>query len=144
MDLPLELSSQSFVSRNQKHKKKKTHTKSNNPLGRKRLSNNKPSTSTRTSLLLRPIENRTLNIRHHVRRQIRQLDRRGIKRGDSAMNLIELINLRMLIIVREPVHAGRRKVADDDAPVGRELDRLGGVEAVVRATLERREVLPLS
>ena len=83
-------------------------------------------------------------MRHHVWRQIRQLDGRGIKRSNSAMNLIELINLRMLIIVREPVHAGRRTVADNDAPIGRELDRLSGMEAVVPATLEGCEILPLS
>ena len=58
------------------------------------------------------------------------------------MHLIQLLNIRMLIIMFEPIHARRRQVTDNDAPVRRELDRLRGMEAVVRAVLEGGEVLP--
>ena len=89
------------------------------------------------------IEERSLNIRHNVRGQRRQLDGGTIDHGNSTMNGIELVDLRVQVIVFEPGHAGRGEIGDDDASVRGEVDGLGRVEAVVGALLEGGEVLPL-
>ena len=108
-----------------------------------RLLNNNSPPRPRNRLLLRPIEKRSLNIRHDILRQIRQFDRRTIDGDDGAMGLIQRLNLRMLVIMLEPIHARWGKIGHDDASVGREGDGLDRIEAVGGAVFEGREVLSL-
>ena len=91
---------------------------------------------------MRPVEQRTLHKRHDVRGQIGQLDRGAVDGDDGAVGRVELVDLRVQVVVLEPRHARRGQVRDDDAPVGRERERLRGVEAVGRALLEGRDVGP--
>lgn len=110
-------------------------------LGRKRLGDTKRPTRTSHGLIVRSVENRPLNIRHDVRGQIRQLDSGPIDSDDGPVDLVKLVDARVLVVVAEPRHARRGQVRHDDAPVGRELDRLRRMQAVVRALLKRRQVV---
>ena len=111
-------------------------------LSRESLGGPKGPTDTGHSLPVRPVEQRALHKRHDVRGQIGQLDRGAVNGDDRAVGRVELVDLRVQVVVLEPRHARRGQVRDDDAPVGRERERLRGIEAVGRALLEGRDVGP--